>query len=118
MQAAHGSRRALRALLTMRWSKPCKQARDQAVVARITGPTPRIYRRVPLYFPVNTGDLQAIYRWSAPHPAVRHETQGPATFRKKRPRGFPAAAIPTVDFLLHHRAAAVKKTAVKTHHRC
>jgi hypothetical protein len=28
--------------------------------------------------------------------------------------GFPAGAIPTVDFLLHHLAAAVKKMAVKT----
>jgi len=35
----------------------------------------------------------------------------------KRPRGFPAGAIPTVDFLLHHLAAVVKKTAVKTHDR-
>src|SRR5712672_4050673 len=29
---------------------------------------------------------------------------------QKRPRGFPAGAIPTVDFLLHHPAASVKKT--------
>src|SRR3977135_2324882 len=35
----------------------------------------------------------------------------------KRPRGFPAGAIPTVDFLLHHFAVAVKKMAVKTHDR-
>ncbi|HEY4747626.1 MAG TPA: hypothetical protein VIH38_08670, partial [Steroidobacteraceae bacterium] len=38
-----------------------------------------------------------------------------APWNEKRPRGFPAGAIPTVDFLLHHLAAAVKKTAVKTH---
>jgi hypothetical protein len=35
----------------------------------------------------------------------------------KRPHGFPAGAIPTVDFLLHHLAVAVKKMAVKTHDR-
>src|SRR4030081_3396868 len=35
----------------------------------------------------------------------------------KRPRGFPAGAIRTVDFLLHHGAAIVKKMAVKTHDR-
>jgi hypothetical protein len=33
----------------------------------------------------------------------------------KRPRGFPAGAIPTVDFLLARPAAIVKKMAVKTH---
>jgi hypothetical protein len=33
----------------------------------------------------------------------------------KRPRGFPAGAIPTVDFLLHHTTAFVKKMPVKSH---
>jgi hypothetical protein len=33
----------------------------------------------------------------------------------KRPRGFPAGAIPTVDFLLHHFGRFVKKVGVKTH---
>src|SRR4029077_2495328 len=42
------------------------------------------------------------------------ETRRP---HEKRPRGFPAGAIPTVDFLLHHFALVVKKTAVKTHDR-
>src|SRR4051794_34287475 len=32
----------------------------------------------------------------------------------KRPRGFPAGAIPTVDFLLARSARVVKKMAVKT----
>ncbi|HEX4557467.1 MAG TPA: hypothetical protein VH249_26000, partial [Xanthobacteraceae bacterium] len=31
----------------------------------------------------------------------------------KRPRGFPAGAIPTVDFLLHFFCRFVKKTGVK-----
>jgi len=35
----------------------------------------------------------------------------------KRPRGFPAGAIPTVDFLLAHLATIVKKMGVKTHDR-
>jgi hypothetical protein len=35
----------------------------------------------------------------------------------KRPLGFPAGAIPTVDFLLYHPAPFVKKTRVKTHDR-
>jgi hypothetical protein len=35
----------------------------------------------------------------------------------KRPLGFPAGAIPTVDFLLYHLAPFVKKTRVKTHDR-
>jgi hypothetical protein len=35
----------------------------------------------------------------------------------KRPRGFPAGAIPTVDFLLAHPATIVKKMPVKTHVR-
>jgi len=35
----------------------------------------------------------------------------------KRPRGFPAGAIPTVDFLLAHPATIVKKVGVKTHDR-
>src|SRR5712671_4819820 len=33
----------------------------------------------------------------------------------KRPLGFPAGAIPTVDFLLYHPVPFVKKTLVKTH---
>jgi hypothetical protein len=32
----------------------------------------------------------------------------------KRPLGFPAGAIPTVDFLLAHPATIVKKMGVKT----
>src|SRR5712675_391912 len=32
----------------------------------------------------------------------------------KRPLGFPAGAIPTVDFLLYHLALIVKKVRVKT----
>jgi hypothetical protein len=40
-------------------------------------------------------------------------TQG--SLNAKRPLGFPAGAIPTVDFLLHHARAAVKKMPVKTH---
>jgi hypothetical protein len=35
----------------------------------------------------------------------------------KRPLGFPAGAIPTVDFLLAHPATNVKKMGVKTHDR-
>jgi hypothetical protein len=35
----------------------------------------------------------------------------------KRPRGFPAGAIPIVDFLLYHFLAVVKKTPVKGHDR-
>jgi hypothetical protein len=35
----------------------------------------------------------------------------------KSPLGFPAGAIPTVDFLLHHLAPDVKNTPVKTHDR-
>jgi hypothetical protein len=35
----------------------------------------------------------------------------------KRPLSFPAGAIPTVDFLLYHLAAFVKKMRVKTHDR-
>jgi hypothetical protein len=35
----------------------------------------------------------------------------------KRPLGFPAGAIPTVDFLLAHPATIVKKMGVKTHDR-
>src|SRR6266404_3394960 len=35
----------------------------------------------------------------------------------KRPTLSAPGAIPTVDFLLHHPAAAVKKVAVKTHDR-
>src|SRR5882762_10456031 len=38
-----------------------------------------------------------------------------ANSNAKCPRGRPAGTIPTVDFLLHHAAASVKKTAVKTH---
>jgi hypothetical protein len=35
----------------------------------------------------------------------------------KRPLGFPAGAIPTVDFLLYHFQAFVKKMRVNTHDR-
>jgi len=35
----------------------------------------------------------------------------------KRPRGFPAGAIRTVDFLLHDLARIVKKVGVKTKDR-
>jgi hypothetical protein len=35
----------------------------------------------------------------------------------KRPLGFPAGAIPTVDFLLHDLDVVVKKMRVKTHDR-
>ena len=38
-------------------------------------------------------------------------------FDAKRPLGFPAGAIPTVDFLLHDFGAVVKKVGVKTHDR-
>jgi hypothetical protein len=39
----------------------------------------------------------------------------PIRWNAKRPRGFPAGAIPTVDFLLHHASAFVKKMPVKSH---
>ena len=46
-------------------------------------------------------------------PDKRHTALAPAN--GKRPLGFPAGAIPTVDFLLYHRAPFVKKTLVKSH---
>jgi hypothetical protein len=39
-----------------------------------------------------------------------------AASNAKRPRGFPAGAIPTVDFLLHHFGRVVKTVRVKSHH--
>src|SRR5258705_10209297 len=36
--------------------------------------------------------------------------------KAKRPRGFPAGATRTVDFLLYHLSVVVKKVAVKTQH--
>jgi hypothetical protein len=41
----------------------------------------------------------------------------PQACDKKGPRGFPAGAIPTVDFLLHDFGRVVKKTRVKSHDR-
>src|SRR5882757_2409084 len=48
----------------------------------------------------------------------RSSNRSPACARRrnaKRPLGIPAGAIPTVDFLLYHRAPFVKKTLVKSH---
>jgi hypothetical protein len=41
----------------------------------------------------------------------------PIAGNAKRPLGFPAGAIPTVDFLLYHPTPIVKKRPVKTHDR-
>ena len=42
------------------------------------------------------------------------QTTNRCQVKRKRPRGFPAGAIPTVDFLLHDFGRFVKKTCVKT----
>src|SRR5882757_11162923 len=44
----------------------------------------------------------------------RLQTTNRCQVKRKRPRGFPAGAIPTVDFLLHDFGRFVKKTCVKT----
>jgi hypothetical protein len=41
---------------------PVNGYRIRGPAARRTGPWPRIYRASPLFFPVNTGEIQGIYR--------------------------------------------------------
>jgi hypothetical protein len=55
----------------------------------------------------------AAAEWTVCDVSDRHAID---SLRNKKARsGFPAGAIRTVDFLLHHSAAAVKKLVVKTH---
>ena len=49
--------------------------------------------------------------------AVRESASGPSRTETQSARaGFPAGAIPTVDFLLYHFGRVVKKVRVKSHH--
>src|ERR1700674_1733804 len=87
---------------------PCKTTRDQETGRANNRAAAANLQASALLFPANNRRLQGIYR------------NGGAEKIEPRTSSWPGAwwapgAIPTVDFLLHHPGAVVKKMAVKSY---